>query len=64
MIAAALLLFLDGVSGAPAFSEVEQAPRGDSVRPLVHVLLAYAFAWLAILAWTWRIVRLRKRGGP
>lgn len=43
----------------------EQAvARAESQRPLVHVLLAYAFAWVAISAWTWRIARLRKRNAP
>lgn len=35
------------------------APSSESARPLVHVLLSYGFAWIALLGWGWRIARTR-----
>ena len=37
-----------------------EAGRG-ALRPFVHVLLAYAAAWIAILVWVWLIARRLKR---
>lgn len=46
---------------AAAHAARAQPYANESARPLVHVLLAYGFAWLAILGWTWRIARLRRQ---
>jgi len=49
---------LAGLAAAVAGLAPVQAP--ESARPLVHVLLAYGFAWIALLGWGWRVLRLRK----
>lgn len=40
------------------------ADAAASLRPYVHVFLAYAAAWILILVWVWRIARALKRLGP
>lgn len=45
---------------AAALADPAPAQAAESARPLVHVLLAYGFAWLALLGWGWRVLRLRK----
>ncbi len=37
-----------------------QNETGASLRPYVHVFLAYAVAWVVILGWVWRISRKLK----
>jgi len=34
-----------------------QGEAAPSLRPYVHVFLAYGVAWLLILVWVWRIAR-------
>ena len=35
--------------------------QSASLRPYVHIFLAYAAAWILILFWAWRIFRGLKR---
>ncbi len=34
-----------------------QGETAPSLRPYVHVFLAYGVAWILILVWVWRIAR-------
>ena len=47
---------------APALAAVQAAEGGrDTLRPYVHVLLAYAVVWILILFWVWWIARKLSR---
>ena len=39
------------------FASLEQGGGSPSLRPYVHIFLAYAAAWILILFWVWRIWR-------
>ena len=38
-----------------------QGMSAPSLRPYVHIFLAYAAAWVLVLFWAWRIWRSLKR---
>ena len=38
-----------------------QSAGAPSLRPYVHVFLAYAAAWVLVGLWAWRIARTLKR---
>ena len=42
---------------------LQSGAGGASLRPYVHIFLAYAAAWILILFWVWRISRGLKRLG-
>lgn len=63
MIRRSLTLVLSSLA-VPFGLAAQAADAGrDPLRPHVHVLLAYAVAWLFILLWVWRIARHLKRPG-
>ncbi len=62
--AAAAVAGLWGVSGLWGLPELSAQGGGSpSLRPYVHIFLAYAAAWILILVWVWRIWRSLRRLG-
>lgn len=50
--------FADSAAGAAdLFAAAVQGGASPSLRPYVHIFLAYAAAWILILIWVWRIWR-------
>ena len=50
-----------GVILSPAILAAQGEAGRGALRPFVHVLLAYAVAWIAILIWVWLIARRLRR---
>lgn len=50
-----------GVTLSPAVLAAQGEAGRGALRPFVHVLLAYAVAWIAILIWVWLIARRLRR---
>ena len=59
--AACALVAALGVTLSPALLAAQGEAGRGALRPFVHVLLAYAAAWIAILAWVWLIARRLRR---
>ena len=60
--AACALVAALGATLSPAVLAAAQGEAGrGALRPFVHVLLAYAVAWIAILVWVWLIARRLRR---
>ena len=59
--AACVLIAALGVTLSPAVLAAQGEAGRGALRPFVHVLLAYAVAWIAILVWVWLIARRLRR---
>jgi len=59
--AACALIAALGVTLSPAVLAAQGEAGRGALRPFVHVLLAYAVAWIAILVWVWLIARRLRR---
>ena len=61
---ASILSFLAATAAEAASAAQSGQAGGASLRPYVHVFLAYGLAWVIILLWVWRIWRgLQRLGG-